>query len=195
MPADAARLQVRRHARVLAQRPDDVAAHLARIHASLGLEGVEPVQGALADMFGLLGADASALKAAGLHLAAPRLGERLARRFEAWVSAPALPRVSPLATRWSQAVSPSADVSTRARRCGADDSRAIAAQFLQTEAVWLPGAEEAQGVTDAFLHHCLTCHDKLAFMLARRGMLRRHGSLPDAWRHAEHELLDERHPS
>jgi hypothetical protein len=33
----------------------------------------------------------------------------------------------------------------------------------------------------AFLHHCVTCHDNLAFMLARRAMLRLGASLPPEW--------------
>lgn len=199
-PAHAARLEVRRLARTLARSPQDVGAHLARIDASLRLEGVEPVQGALADLFGTLGANASGLKAAALQLAAPRLGERLTRRFDALVQAAPLARVSALATRWSVALTPSADVSTRARRCSVDDSRAMAAQFLAIDAEQrlapLPadmavGAEDAQA---AFLHHCLTCRDKLAFMLVRRAWLRRQDTLPAAWRAAEQELLNERPP-
>ena len=190
-PARSARLELRRQARVLAQQPGNVGAHLVRIHAALGLEGVEPVQGALVDMFGRLGMEASDLKAAALRLAGPRLGERLAHRFEAWVSAPALPPVSSLATRWCQMVIPSADVSTRVRRCSPDDSRLMAEQFLQAQATWQPGDEKGQGVTEAFLHHCVTCHDKLAFMLVRREMIRKHGTLLNDWRQAERELLNE----
>ena len=196
--AHAARLEVRRQARTLARHPQDVGAHLARIDASLRLEGVEPVQGALADLFGTLGAEASGLKAAALQLAAPRLGERLARRFEVLVAAAPLTRVSPLATRWSVAVTPSADVSTRARRCSADDSRAMAAQFLGIDAerrlapVSAAMAADAEDAQAAFFHHCVTCRDKLAFMLARREWLRRDGALPAAWRAAEQDLLNER---
>ena len=197
-PAHAARLEVRRQARMLARHPQDVGAHLARIDASLRLEGVEPVQGALADLFGTLGANSSGLKAAALQLATPRLGERLARRFEVLVEAAPLARVSPLATRWSVVVTPSADVSTRARRCSADDSRSMAAQFLtldaERRAAPLPAATaaDADDAQAAFLHHCLTCRDKLAFMLVRREWLRREGALPAAWRAAEQELLKER---
>lgn len=193
---EAARLQIRRQCRVLLRQRDDVGAHLTRIHASLQLPGVEPVQGALADLFGTFGADATALKTAALQLAASRLGDRLAARFAACVTSASLPPVSPLATRWSLLVCPSADVSTRARRCSADDSRALAAQFLQgegaqVEGVQVPGAESAQDRESAFLHHCLTCHDKLAFMLVRRQLLQRNARLPARWAQAERTLLNE----
>lgn len=86
--------------------------HLARVHAAMQLEGVEPVQGALADLFACFDAAAVSLKRAALQLAAPRLGERMARSFEAWVAAPVLPCITPLANRWSMFARPSADIST-----------------------------------------------------------------------------------
>lgn len=180
-----ARRDVRRHSRALARRHGDVGVHLARIHASLQLDGIEPVQGALADMFGSFGQDGAALKAAALQLAAPRLGDRLARRFQLWVAGQALPRITPLATRWSLIVSASADTPTRSRRCGADDSRRLAAQFL--------AAFEAQeeGAQAQFLHHCLTCQDRLAFMIARREILKRQDHLPDGWLDVQNELQAE----
>ena len=181
----AARTEVRRQTRALARRRGDLAIHLARVHAAMQLDGVEPVQGALADLFASFGADGAALKRAALQLAAPRLGERTARRFEAWVAAQRLPRITPLATRWSLLAHPSADMSTRSRRCSADDSRAIAAQALS--------ACETQDLAaqELFLHHCLTCQDRLAFMLVRRELLKRQASLPAGWKDVEIELLRE----
>ncbi|MDQ3059593.1 MAG: hypothetical protein M3R45_08705 [Pseudomonadota bacterium] len=180
-----ARRDVRRHARTLIRRRDDVGVHLARIHASLQLDGIEPVQGALADLFGSLGKDHAALKAAALQLAAPRLGSRLARRFQVWVGAQALPRITPLATRWSLLVSASADTPTRSRRCSADDSRRLAAQFVTAFQ-----AQEANAQAH-FLHHCLTCQDRLAFMIARREILKRQDHLPDGWADVQNELQGE----
>lgn len=179
------RRDVRRHSRALARRRGDVGVHLARIHASLQFDGVEPVQGALADMFGSFGKDSAALKAAALQLAAPRLGDRLARRFQLWVAAQALPRITPLATRWSLLVSASADTPTRSRRCGADDSRRLAAQFL---AAFEAQDQDAQA---QFLLHCLTCQDRLAFMIARREILKRQDHLPDGWADVQNELQAE----
>ena len=179
------RRDVRRHARVLARHHSDVGVHLARIHASLLLDGVEPVQGALADMFGSFGKDSAALKAAALQLAAPRLGERLVRRFRLWVAAQVLPPITPLATRWSLLVSASADTPTRSRRCSADDSRRLAAQFLAAF------AEQNEGAQVEFLHHCLTCQDRLAFMIARREILKRQDDLPDGWLDVQNELQAE----
>lgn len=178
------RTDVRRQSRALARRCNDQGVHLARVHASMQLEGVEPVQGALADLFACFddGTAAASLKRAALQLAAPRLGERMTRRFEAWVAAPALPRITPLATRWSLFVQPSADMASRSRRCSADDSRAIARQAL--------AACEAQDTAgqELFLHHCLTCQDRLAFMLVRRELLRRNLGFPGGWVEVERTL-------
>ena len=184
-PLLAARTEVRRQTRALARRRGDLAVHLARLNAAMQLEGVEPVQGALADLFASFGAEAAALKRAALQLAAPRLGERTAQRFEAWVATQPLPRITPLATRWSLLAHPSADISTRSRRCSADDSRAIAAQALSACETQDLGAQEV------FLHHCLTCQDRLAFMLVRRELLKRKASLPAGWKEVELELLRE----
>lgn len=181
-----ARQEVRRYARTLVGRRDDVAAHLARVHASLQLDGIEPVQGALADLFGSFGKDSAALKAAALQLATPRLGRRMARRFEPWVAGQTLPRITPLATRWSLIVSASADTPTRSRRCSADDSRRLAAQFLAAFETPQADAQQAE-----FLHHCLTCQDRLAFMIARRELLKRCDHLSDEWEEAQIELQGE----
>lgn len=174
-PSSAARTEVRRQSRALLRRRDDAALHLARVHVALQLGGVEPVQGALADLFASFGEGSAGLKQAALQLAAPRLDERLRRRFEAWVAAPALPRTTPLATRWSLLAQPSADLSTRARRCSADDSRTIAAQAI--------GACEAGDLAAQalFFHHCLSCDDRLAFMLVRRELQRRGAAFPPGW--------------
>jgi hypothetical protein len=56
-----------------------------------------------------------------------------------------------------------------------DDSKALAARgVLAFEALDEPGQQ-------AFLDHCTTCHDKMAFMLARRGVLKTAGRLPASW--------------
>lgn len=184
-----ARHLARRHARALRLSPHDERAHLGRLQACLALEGVEPVQGALADLFVSFGADAAALKRQSLNLAAPRLHEWLLGRFERWVHAPAVPRITPLATRWSVIAVPSADMSTRARRCSPDVSRAVAEQALSA---WQ--ANDLDGI-DHFLHHCLTCRDRLAFMLVRRALYQRQASLPDGWAAVETQLLQgDAHP-
>lgn len=41
-----------------------------------------------------------------------------------------MPAINPLATRWSVLAQPSADISTRARRCSVDDSRRLAEQAV-----------------------------------------------------------------
>lgn len=179
---DQARRAVRRGARTLMRTPSDAAAHLARLHASTYLPGSEPAQGVLADLFTALGADQSAVKTQALELVRSRLSAHVAAWFSSQIHAPALPKVSPLATRWSVLAVPTADVGTRARRCSADDSRALAA--LAVQAV----AEKDEQGQRLFLHHCLTCHDNLAFMLARREVLKLVKLLPPGWEEVSIQL-------
>ena len=170
-----ARLAIRRHARHLLRDPTDVGSHMARLHASLELAGAEPVQGALADLFSCFGAHDAPLKRTALQLSQGRLSAHAARWFEAQVAQAALPAINPLATRWSVLAHPSADISTRARRCSVDDSRMLAGQaVLAFRAADKPAQNE-------FLHHCVTCHDNLAFMLARRALLKSGAALPGDW--------------
>lgn len=171
----AARQAVRQQARLLLRNPTDVGSHMARLRAALELGGAEPVQGALADLFSCFGVRHEQLKRTALQLARGRLSAHAARWFEAQAAQAALPAINPLATRWSVLAHPCADISTRARRCSVDDSRLLAEQAVLSFA---GGNQPAQ---DEFLHHCVTCHDNLAFMLARRTLLKSDAALPDDW--------------
>jgi mono/diheme cytochrome c family protein len=177
-----ARHAVRRLSRLLMRMPSDEATHLARLHSALDLPGTEPVQGVLADLFTALGTDHAILKSQALELVRPRLSAHISAWFGSQVWAPALPRISPLATRWSVLAMPSADISTRARRCSADDSRALAKRAVQAV------TESDEQAQQLFLHHCLTCHDNLAFMLVRRELLKSAQQLPAAWEAVSQQL-------
>ena len=155
--------------------PGDPDAHMARLQATLELPGAEPVQGALADLFGSFGTPHATLKRTALHLAKGRLSAHAARWFEAQLDQAALPAINPLATRWSVLAHPSADISTRARRCSVDDSRLLAGQAV------LAFEARNQTAQNEFLHHCVTCHDNLAFMLARRALRQSGAALPADW--------------
>lgn len=170
-----ARQVVRQQGRLLLRHPGDANAHMARLHAALELPGAEPAQGALADLFSCFGAQYEVLKRTALQLARPRLSVHAARWFDAQAAQAALPAITPLATRWSVLAHPCADISTRARRCSVDDSRLLAEQAVLAFERGDPSAQ------NEFLHHCVTCHDNLAFMLARRALLKTGISLPDDW--------------
>ena len=148
---------------------------MARLLAALEQAGAEPVQGALADLFSCFGAQHEALKRSALQRVKGRLSAHAARWFEAQVSQAALPAINPLATRWSVLAHPSAGISTRARRCSVDDSRLLAGQAVLA---FQAGDQTAQ---NQFLHHCVTCHDNLAFMLARRALRQSGAFLPADW--------------
>lgn len=178
----AARQALRQQARQLLRHPRDAGVHMARLHAALELPGAEPVQGALADLFSCFGAHDEALKRTALQLARTRLSEHVVRWFEAQTAQAVLPAINPLATRWSVLAHPSANMSTRARRCSADDSRRLAEQaVLAFERADLAAQNE-------FLHHCVTCHDNLAFMLARRALLKTAPALPRDWEAVSRQL-------
>lgn len=169
------RLALRRVCRQLLQQRTDHQLHLMRLQAALALKGSEPVQGALADVFSVFGAQDSEFKRVALKMARGRMSTRVVALFQALVSAQAMPGIQNLATRWSILARPTADISTRARRCSPDDSRALAEQALVAFR-----AQDVQAQQEFFLH-CLTCHDKLAFMLARRGVLQQQPALPPEW--------------
>ena len=155
--------------------PGDPDAYMARLQAMLELPGAEPAQGALADLSSSFGTPHAALKRTALLLAKGRLSAHAARSFEAQVGQAALAAINPLATRWSVLAHPSADISTRARRCSPDDSHLLAGQaVLAFEA----GDQTAQ---NEFLHQCVTCHDNLAFMLAWRALRQSGSALPANW--------------
>jgi hypothetical protein len=177
-----ARIAVRQQARRLMLDPLDASTHLARLKATLELPGSEPVQGALADIFTSFGEQEEALKRSALQLARHRLADHVVRWFDAQADQARLSRITPLATRWSVLARPSADISTRARRCSVDDSRALALQV--TKAIEQDDTQAQQ----SFLHHCVTCHDNLAFMLARRALLRTCPTLPPNWEAVSQQL-------
>lgn len=172
---DAARLRLRAHARALLAQPRDAQLHLARVDVALLLEGTEPVQGALADMFTQLDANHANIKRIAYLACCERLSPRVRMDFEQLLTLGPLPAINTLATRWSLLSIPTADIPARGRRCSLDDSRKLAQQGLQAFE-----AEDAEA-QQAFLDHCMTCHDKMAFMLARRDVLKHVARLPSPW--------------
>lgn len=164
-----ARRALRAHGRAVLQAPHDVAAHLARLQVALQLPGSEPVQGVLADFFSVPVDNGATLRKAALQLAVERLDPYSVDAFTRHAGGHArLPSISPLATRWSVLVQPSADVPARVRRGGRDDSRRLAEDVVQ--ALYDGELVEAARIEAEFLGHCISCQDKLAFMLAMRGV-------------------------
>lgn len=177
-----ARLALRRHARELLRNPEHLHTHWSRLQAALELPGSEPSQGALADIFVSLDENARAFKRNAIDLVRARLSAHVLRWFEALADRARVTRVTSLATRWSVLARPCVDISTRARRCSPDDSRIWAEQAVRAYR-----SADAQAQQD-FFHHCVTCHDNLAFMLARRDVLRLASSLPVDWEAVSQQL-------
>lgn len=174
----AGRAAFRTHTRAVLRAPHGAPQHLARLQSALQLPGAEPVQGALADLFVAAPAGDPALRRNALQLVQSRLNPYVADSFSRHAGGAArLPAINPMATRWSVLAQPSAGVPARVRRAGSDDSRRLAANVVDA----LHGGEvmEASRIEAAFLGHCVSCQDKLAFMLAMRD-LRRAGISVDA---------------
>jgi hypothetical protein len=170
-----ARFSLRAQARHLIGHPQDSLAHAARVDAALQIEGTEAVQGALADMFAQLDKSHADVKRIAYEACQHRLSARISLAFEGLIEKNQIPLINKLATRWSLLSIPSADIPTRVRRCSLDASRVLAAAGFHA---FETRDEEAQ---NAFLEHCMTCHDKMAFMLARRAVLKIVPRLPEAW--------------
>ncbi len=172
-----AREQFRQHGRRVMDAPAQLDAHEARVLAACALPGVEPVQGALADM--LYACPPQSARAARLlhnPLVAQRLPAFVARALVAVAaSGRQLPAVSSLATRYSVLAMPSLDVPRRAVLVGVDDSHELAARVVAAIHAGDFVAEEE------FLDHCLGAGDSLAFMLARRSLLREGKVLSKRW--------------
>lgn len=182
LDSPAARLALRALARDILQNPGAAQPLQARLAAALQLAEAEPAQGALADIFVSFDQGGAALKQQALQTALPRLPRHVARWFAAQASAPALPLRSPLATRWSVVARTSAGIATRTRRCSADDSRQLAHKAVQAMATSDTATQQA------FLHHCIICHDNLAFMLARQALLKTRHPLPASWEEVSAQL-------
>lgn len=176
-----ARQAFRRLGRRVRSAPADASGHLARLDAALQLPGSEPAQGALADFFRVPAEGDAGMRRAALQLVQARLNPYAVDGFARHAGARApLPPVTPLATRWSVLCQPSADVPARERRGGRDDSRRLADEVVQ--ALYDGELVAAARIETAFLGHCVSCQDKLAFMLATRALRRAGIDLDDRWR-------------
>ncbi|MDT7837707.1 hypothetical protein [Aquabacterium sp. OR-4] len=178
----AVRLAFRSLSRLVLRRPRDAAAHAARLRVALQMPGAEPAQGALADWLVACPDAPLAQRRETLAALRARLGSALAQAFAVHVEGRRLPPANPLATRWSVLAAASLDVPPRALRGNSDDSRLLAAAALRA---WRQGDMAAQ---QAFLDHCRVCHDTLAFLLARREILRNGLPLPAAWQATQHAM-------
>ena len=175
-----ARERYRLAGRQLIRNRADSVLHQARVQSACEIEGAEPLQGALADMLHAGVADdqsesgvAKLLSDSSLYnRLAPHIAGELMKRSKSGMG---LPRITPLATRWSVLVSPSLDVPARALLCGVDDSRSLATRVVVDV---LAGSASAE---DAFLLHCEGAGDSMAFMLARRALQRAGHEFSDRW--------------
>ena len=174
-----ARARFRERTCAIARSPDDAALHLARLHAALQLPGAEPVQGALADLFATMPLTDPSLRRNALQMAEARLNPHVAKAFVRHTQGHALPRITSLATRWSVWAQPSAEVPARVRRASPDDSHRLARQVV--EALYDGEPTDAARIEQDFLDHCISCQDKLAFMLATRDLRRAEIVVDERW--------------
>lgn len=167
-----------RHAsREILRHPNDRRRHEVRVLMACELDGIEPLQGALADMLHACATDADSDHALLSHTT---VRQRLPAHVHSALlkqaqSSTSLPAANPLATRWSVLTSPSLDVPRRALLCSADDARTMAASAIPA---LLAGDADTER---AFLAHCEGAGDTLAFMMARRALTREGCVLSKHW--------------
>lgn len=172
-----AQARFRRHGRHVMRVPSDRVAHEERVMAACELAGAEPLQGAVADMlYACLPNPDRTRQLLCRPVVAHRLAPFVARAFMAQVNAGRrLPIASALATRYSVLTTPSLDVPRRALLVGVDDSQGLA---MRAAAAISTGDADAE---DEFLNHCKGAGDVLAFMLARRALMRKGITLSPQW--------------
>lgn len=173
-------MQMRYLARRVLAQPKQTLNHRKRLEAAIELAGDEPLQGCLVDLFhAIVPSSASPLFEQACAMASQQLPPHIAQVFaQQFALGEVMEAVHPLATRWSVLVQPSAAVPARLRRASSDESRILAQRVL---AALAQGGDTAQEVEQEFLSHCLACHDRLAFMLARREWLKTHPELTAQW--------------
>lgn len=174
-----ARTTFRQRTCAVARDPDDVALHLARLHAALQLPDSEPLQGALADLFVAAPLTDPLLRSNALQMVEARLNPHVASAFVRHTRGHRLPGITPMATRWSVLAQPSSEVPARVRRASPDDSRRLAR--LVVEALYNGEPSVAAKIEQDFLDHCISCQDKLAFMLATRDLRRAEIVVDERW--------------
>ncbi len=179
MDSKSARATFRQRTRAVAREPEDVALHLARLHAALQLPDAEPLQGALADLFVAAPLTDPLLRGNALQMTEARLNPHVARAFVRHTRGHRLPGITPLATRWSVLAQPSSEVPARVRRASPDDSRRLARRVVEALYNGEPG--DAAKIEQDFLDHCISCQDKLAFMLAMRNLRRAEIVVDERW--------------
>ena len=103
----------------------------------------------------------------------------MAEAFARHARGHALSVTTPLATRWSVFAQPSANVPARVRRTSPDHSRRMAQQVV--EALLDGDPMQAPRIENDFLDHCISCQDKLAFMVASRDLRRHEVAVGDRW--------------
>ncbi|THU00999.1 hypothetical protein E9531_09420 [Lampropedia puyangensis] len=175
-----ARQRLRQLSRRVMAQPRHTTTHRKRLEAAMGIAGDEPLQGCLVDLFHAIEPrHATPLFEQACDMASAQLQPHVAQAFlQQFAQGDAIESIHVLATRWSVLVQPSAAVPARMRRASGDESRRLAQRVL---AALQEGGQTAELVEQEFLAHCLACHDRLAFMLARREWLRNHPELNPQW--------------
>ena len=171
--------------RKMLDKPDEADRHELRVLAGCSLAGTEPVQGAVADMLHVCEPNAERF---GRLLDRPEVVAHLPayvhQAFQALVkSGERLSKASPLATRYSLIATPSLDVPKRALLVSVDDSATLARRAVEAVQLGDTTAEEE------FLAHCRGAHDTLAFMLARRALMKEGRVLGAMWEDTLQVLL------
>lgn len=186
-------LHYRLNSRRILSQPSNIDLHTSRIVTALELDEVEPLQGALTDMF------------YGCWYDVPFFGQRILQQVEHKLNAKTLAgfqrcvdsvdymfSISELATRWSVLVMPSMHAYQHQLRISIDDSRAVAHQTIAILLDLLEELEEGadedeiqaeiKAVEQEFFTHCVTCDDRMAFFIVWWELAKKKWAFHEGWR-------------
>lgn len=162
------RRQFRFFSRAVYQSPSLYQFHQKRLRAGAGLGRQEPLQGALADLFFACWYDMAVMGPEIMSEYGEKLPAHIQDEFWRYVNTGEhLPKVSPLATRFSVLVSPSMQVPAHQIYLGRDDAKSIAKQITQTLVLARQTNDDGlvAETTQAYLAHCMACKDLMGFMM------------------------------
>lgn len=179
------RRQFRHYTRRVYAEPSNHFYHHKRLLVASKFVQLEPLQGALADYFFACWYDMAKEGRTALEVAEQRLPKHILSGFELYVNTGEhLPKISPLATRFSVLASPSLNVPKHQLFVSKDDATLMAKALK--DALLDAKADNNTALIamleDEFLAHCAACQDHMSFMMAWLALSRAGWEFSEAWR-------------
>lgn len=178
------RRQYRYYTRLVKSLPNHSYYHQKRIKIAKLLTQTEPLQGAMADYFFACWYD---MRFEGKRLMedmADILPKHILDGFLGYIgTGDYLPKITPLATRFSVLVSPSMNVPKYKLYVGKDDAKQLSLQVSQSLIDAKKSGQDAliEEIQAQYFRHCLACQDKIGFMLTWFALAKNEWVFDDEW--------------